>query len=84
MDINPQLNKAYCTIKPVLNRILNPRPKRRECLFPNDLLKSKYEASNLDPLAPNHKRISSKGDKAIALKETCDPMLKKKIGERKT
>jgi hypothetical protein len=64
--------------------MLSPKPIRSECFFPSDFLKSKYEASSFDPFAPTHKSTISNGERTTALSDTCEPMLKKKIGDRKT
>jgi hypothetical protein len=48
-EINSEFSEAYCTIRPVLNRTLSPKPNSNERFFPSNRQNSKYDAKSFEP-----------------------------------
>jgi len=82
MEIYPELNRMYWTIKLVLNLTLRPRPINSEYLVPSNLWKSRKEPKSFDAFATSQMSTISNGDRIREAKETFAPILKKKSGER--
>ena len=59
--INPEMSKTYCTIRPVLNLTLRPKPKSKECLLPSNLRNSKYAPESFAPIVEISIPVISRG-----------------------
>ena len=40
-EINPEMSKTYCTMSPVLNLMLKPKPKSNEWFLPSNFRNNK-------------------------------------------
>ena len=80
--IKPEMSRTYCTMSPVLNLTLSPRPKSRECLLPSIFLNSKKAPDNFAPIVATNMTPISNGYRKTEAKDMLAPTLRKNMGDK--